>query len=179
MVPHVATVCINRVWLPTLLVVSSTEKNDVSLSAFAPEKWVSQDGFGSPVPRQPAHLQTLAESGAYLRDSSRVWTSRPASASSFFTLKLDRLFTHGIIPISAAEPIFYGHVLCTTVYCYDNMTFNIKVVPAPVISLQAAPVTPVVWLVFRKYYFGENSKEQTGPVCPSTLLPDRDVFLHS
>ena len=167
MVPHVATVCVNRVWLPTLLVISSTEKNDVSLSAFAPEKWVSQDGFGSPVPRQPAHLHTLAESGAYLRDFSRVWTSRPASASSFFTLKLDRLFTHVIIPISAAEPIFYGH-----------MTFNIKVVRAPVISLQAAPVTPIVWLVIRKYYFGENSKEQTGPVCPSTLLPDRDVFLH-
>ena len=30
------------------------------------------DGFGSPVPRQPAHLHTQAESGSYLRDSSRV-----------------------------------------------------------------------------------------------------------
>ena len=29
-------------------------------------------GLGSPVPRQPAHLNTQAESGAYLRDSSRV-----------------------------------------------------------------------------------------------------------
>ena len=29
-------------------------------------------GFGSPVPRQPAHLHTQAEPGAYLRDSSRV-----------------------------------------------------------------------------------------------------------
>ena len=29
-------------------------------------------GFGSPVPRQLAHLHTQAESGAYLRDSSRV-----------------------------------------------------------------------------------------------------------
>ena len=43
-----------------------------SLSAFAPENLVSRDGFGSPVPRQPAHLRTQAESGAYLRDSSRV-----------------------------------------------------------------------------------------------------------
>ena len=43
-----------------------------SLSAFAPENLVSRDGFGSPVPRQPAHLHTQAESGAYLRDSSRV-----------------------------------------------------------------------------------------------------------
>ena len=43
-----------------------------SLSAFAPENLVSRDGFGSPVPRQPAHLYTQAESGAYLRDFSRI-----------------------------------------------------------------------------------------------------------
>ena len=36
------------------------------------------DGFGSPVPHQPAHLHTQAESGAYLlRDSSRVPRRRP------------------------------------------------------------------------------------------------------
>ena len=34
-----------------------------SLSPFAPESFVSRDGFGSPVPRQPAHLHTQAESG--------------------------------------------------------------------------------------------------------------------
>ena len=45
---------------------------EISLSAFAPENLDSRDGFGSPVPRQPAHLHTQAESGAYLRDSSRV-----------------------------------------------------------------------------------------------------------
>ena len=38
---------------------------------------VSPDGFGSPVPRQPAHLHTQAEYGAYLRDSSRVPRWRP------------------------------------------------------------------------------------------------------
>ena len=32
---------------------------------FAPENLVSRDSFGSPVPRQPAHLHTLAESGAH------------------------------------------------------------------------------------------------------------------
>ena len=42
-----------------------------SLSPFAPENLVSRDGFGSPVPRQPVHLHTQAESGAYLRASSR------------------------------------------------------------------------------------------------------------
>ena len=49
----------------------------IFLSAFMPENLVSRDGFGSLVPRQPAHLHTQAESGAYLRDSSRVPRRRP------------------------------------------------------------------------------------------------------
>ena len=32
-----------------------------------PEKLVARDGFSRPVPRQPAHLHTRTESGAYLR----------------------------------------------------------------------------------------------------------------
>ena len=52
-------------------------ENNISLSAFAPENLVSRDGFGRPVPHQPAHLHTQAESGAYLRDSSRVPRRRP------------------------------------------------------------------------------------------------------
>ena len=55
----------------------NTGKLNISLSSFVPEKLVSRDGFGSPVPRQPAHLHTQAESGAYLRDSSRVPRRRP------------------------------------------------------------------------------------------------------
>ena len=51
---------------------------NISLSTFAPENLVSQDGFGSPVPRQPAHLLlSQTEPGAYLRDSSRVPRRRP------------------------------------------------------------------------------------------------------
>ena len=42
-----------------------------------PENLVSRDGFASPVPRQPAHLHTQAESGAYLRGPSRVPRRRP------------------------------------------------------------------------------------------------------
>ena len=38
-----------------LLVVSLTQKMDISLSPFAPENLVSRDGSGRPVPRQPAH----------------------------------------------------------------------------------------------------------------------------
>ena len=44
----------------------------ISLSTFTPENLVSRDGFGSPVPCQPAHIHTQDESGAYLRDFSRV-----------------------------------------------------------------------------------------------------------
>ena len=47
-------------------------------SPCVPENSVSRDGFSRPVPRQPAHLHTRAESGAYLlRDSSRVPRRRP------------------------------------------------------------------------------------------------------
>ena len=44
---------------------------NIPLSPFAPENLVSRGGFGSPVPRQPAHLHTQGESGAYLQGSSR------------------------------------------------------------------------------------------------------------
>ena len=60
---------------------------NISLSAFAPENLVSRDGFGSPVPRQPAHLHTHAESGAYIRDSSRF----PASVIIFKTARRHRV----------------------------------------------------------------------------------------
>ena len=53
------------------------KENNISLSAFAPANLVSQDEFGSPVPRQAAHLHTQAESGTYLRYSSRVPRRRP------------------------------------------------------------------------------------------------------
>ena len=45
--------------------------------ACLPENLVLRDGFSRPVPRQPAHLHTQAEPGAYLRDSSRVPRRRP------------------------------------------------------------------------------------------------------
>ena len=74
---NIARVWINRVRLPILHVVSRIGQMDISLSAFAPENLVSRGGFGSPVPRQPVHLHTQAEYGAYLRDSSRVPRRRP------------------------------------------------------------------------------------------------------
>ena len=52
-------------------------ENNIPLSPCVPENLVSRDGFSRPVPRQPAHLHTQAESGAYLRDYSRVPRRRP------------------------------------------------------------------------------------------------------
>ena len=40
-------------------------ENNIPLSPCVPENLVSRDGFSRPVPRQPAHLHTQAESGAY------------------------------------------------------------------------------------------------------------------
>ena len=50
---------------------------NIPLTPYAPENLVSRDGFSRPVPRQPAHLHTQAESDAYVRDPSRVPRRRP------------------------------------------------------------------------------------------------------
>ena len=73
---------------------------NISLSAFTPEILVSRDGFGSPVPRQPAHLHTQAESGAYLRDFSRVPRRRP-----FIYLKPP--YTIGSVPSLSGHALTY------------------------------------------------------------------------
>ena len=52
-------------------------ENEYNKSPCVPENLVSRDGFSRPVPRQPSHLHTQAETGAYLRDSSRVPRRRP------------------------------------------------------------------------------------------------------
>ena len=48
-------VWINRVGLPILLVVSWTEKMNISLSPYVSENLISRDGFSRPVQRHPAH----------------------------------------------------------------------------------------------------------------------------
>ena len=100
MVTHIARVWINRVRLPILHVVSLTGKMNISLSAFAPENLISRDGFGSPVPREPAHLHTQAESGPHLRDSSRVARRRP-----FIYLKPP--YAIGLVPSLLGHAIAY------------------------------------------------------------------------
>ena len=48
---------------------------NISLSPFAPENLVSPDGFGRPVPRQPAHLRTQAESVIIAMNNSSCFFS--------------------------------------------------------------------------------------------------------
>ena len=72
---------------------------NTSLSPFAPENLVSRDGFGSPVPRQPAHVHTQTEYDAYLRDSSRVPRRHPV-------IYLKTAIRHRV------SPEFFGSRIC-------------------------------------------------------------------
>ena len=69
---------------------------NLPLSPCVPENLVSRDGFSRPVPRQPAHLHTQAESGAYLRDSSRVPRRRPFMKPPYAIGSVPSLSGHAI-----------------------------------------------------------------------------------
>ena len=71
-------------------------ENEYPLSQCVPETLVSRDGFSRPVPRQPAHLHTQAESGAYLRDSSRVPRRRPFMKPPYAIGSVSSLSGHAI-----------------------------------------------------------------------------------
>ena len=71
-------------------------KNNIPLSPCVPENLVSRDGFSRPVPRQPAHLHTRAESGAYLRDSSRVPRPHPIMKPPYAIGSVPSLSGHAI-----------------------------------------------------------------------------------
>ena len=73
-------------------------ENNIPLSPCVPENLVSRDGFSRLVPLQPAHLHTQAESGAYLRDYSRVPRRRPFMKPPYAI---------GSVPSSAGHAIAY------------------------------------------------------------------------
>ena len=84
----------------------------ISLSAFAPENLVSRDGFGSPAPRQPAHLHTQAESGACLRVTgfppcSAAATPQQTTANWMYVLST----TGGVNPLHFQHQRNYSTVL--------------------------------------------------------------------
>ena len=72
------------------------ENEYILLSPYVPENLVSRNGFSRPVPRQPAHLHTQAESGAYLRDSSRVPRRRPFMKPPYTIGSVPSLSGHAI-----------------------------------------------------------------------------------
>ena len=69
---------------------------NIPLSPCVPGNLVSRDEFSRPVPRQPAHLHTQAESGAYLRDSSRVPRRRPFMKPPYVIGSVPSLSGHAI-----------------------------------------------------------------------------------
>ena len=69
---------------------------NIPLSPCVPENLVLRDGFSRPVPRRPAHLHTQAESGAYLRDSSRVPRRRPFMKPPYAIGSVPSLSGHAI-----------------------------------------------------------------------------------
>ena len=68
----------------------------IPLSPCVPDNLVSRDGFSRPVPRQPAHLHPHAESGAYLRDFSRVPRRRPFMKPPYAIGSVPSLSGHAI-----------------------------------------------------------------------------------
>ena len=69
---------------------------NIPLSPCVPESLASRDGFSRPVTRQPAHLHTLADSGAYLRDSSRVPRRHPLMKPPYAIGSVPSLSGHAI-----------------------------------------------------------------------------------
>ena len=91
---------------------------NIPLSPCVPENLVSRDGFSRPVPRQPAHLHTQAESGAYLRDSSRVPRRRPFMKPPYAIGSVPSLSGHATEYRWPSLPRVRRHKAC-----------NLKVVP--------------------------------------------------
>ena len=103
-----------------------------NLTRFAPENLVSRERFGSPVPRQPAHLHTQAESGAYSRDPSRVPRRRPFTYFNCHT------------PSGQSRAYRITQLRTDGVHCRESAgtgTVNLKVVPNEECCLDRSPWT--------------------------------------
>ena len=84
-------------------------ENNIPLSQCVPDNLVSRDGFSRPVPRQPAHLHTQAESGAYLWDSSRVPRRRPFMKPPYAIGSVPSLSGHAIAYRWGSMPRVHRH----------------------------------------------------------------------
>ena len=86
-------------------------ENNIPLSPCVPENLVSRDGFSRPVPRQPAHLHTQAESGAYLRDSSRVPRRRPYETAIRHRVSPEFIGSRSCVPMAFTAESPPAHIL--------------------------------------------------------------------
>ena len=92
----------SRLWIDRVSKVANparsqlNRENNIPLSPCVPENLVSRDGFSRPVPRQPARLYTQAESGTYLRYSSRVPQRRPFMKPPYAIGSVPSLSGHAI-----------------------------------------------------------------------------------
>ena len=81
--------------------ISWTGKMNISMSAFVPENLVSRDGFGSPVPRQPAHSPYSGWIWCLL--TGFLPSSAAASIYSFVTA----IYAIGSVPSLSSHAIAY------------------------------------------------------------------------
>ena len=113
-------------------------ENNIPLYPCVPENLVSRDGFSRPVPPQPAHLHTQAESGAYLRDSSRVPRRRPFMKPPYAIGSVPSLSGHAIANRWRSLPRVRRH----------TEPVNLKVVSNGC-CLGRSPWTNYVWVLGR------------------------------
>ena len=119
---------------------------NISLSQFAPENLVSRDGFGSPVPHQPAPLHFQVEYGAYLRDSSRVPRRRPFNYVNHHT------------PSGQSRVYRVTQLRADGVHCLESAgkgLVNLKVVPVTGAALAGHPGPFNIRLSFPHLYWYE------------------------
>ena len=97
---------------------------------------VSRDGFSRPVPRQPAHLHTQAESGAYSRGSSRVLRRRPC------------IYLNRHIPLGQCRLYRVTQLRTNDVHCRESAgtgPVNLKVVPVTGAALSQVPMDQLIY----------------------------------
>ena len=149
-----------------------------------PENVVSRDGFSRPVPRQPAHLHTQSEPGAYLRDSSRVPRWRPFRKPPYAIGLVPSLSGHAIAyrwrslprvrqhraskPQGSSERVLPRQItmdqlifasLSHTHYWYE---VGMLKVPYCQLNQQTRPFVPTTMAPERAYHRGKRKRWQNG-----------------
>ena len=113
----------------------------ISLSAFAPENLVSRGGFGSLIPRQPAHLHTQEEYGAYYLLTGFLSSSAAASIYLLFKTAIRHRFSPESIGSRNCVPMAFTAESPPT----QTGPVNLKaVVPNDECCLGRSPYGPII-----------------------------------